>query len=371
MGGAVFAALDGETYFASAPQRIESTARPSNAGERAATRKSDKLPQLSESNTARQVIRISTASRVGDREIMRVVPHIRVTSNLALSTTDISANIPAFNAQRLMVDAGSEGAPAQADDAPAAEPDAEVSFVTRDLAAVLPKTRFAGALPIDDVLARVREVADRTGSIRPQRYAVAGMQAGLKLAYAVEGDPDPYAGFEARIVPENITLLPKTGMQTTGGNSWSERLVIVKKGESIGSILRDLGVTPDDAKTVAAALGARGRDGGLKEGQRLRILLGTAENSQRQQPIRRIIANDSAAEAAVALSDSGKFVPVDVQSINTEMAEAGEDEEDDDGSGVRLYQSIYETGLRHQVPRPVIESLLRIFSYDVDFQRKV
>ena len=38
---------------------------------------------------------------------------------------------------------------------------------------------------------------------------------------------------------------------------------------------------------------------------------------------------------------------------------------------MRLYQSIYETALRNQVPRPVIDDLIRIYSYDVDFQRKV
>ena len=46
------------------------------------------------------------------------------------------------------------------------------------------------------------------------------------LAYAAEGTPDPYAGFEARIVPENITLLPKTGSRSpaaTPGTSASSR----------------------------------------------------------------------------------------------------------------------------------------------------
>ena len=37
---------------------------------------------------------------------------------------------------------------------------------------------------------------------------------------------------------------------------------------------------------------------------------------------------------------------------------------------MRLYQSIYETALRNQIPRPVIDDLIRIYSYDVDFQRK-
>jgi murein DD-endopeptidase MepM/ murein hydrolase activator NlpD len=66
----------------------------------------------------------------------------------------------------------------------------------------------------------------------------------------------------------------------------------------------------------------------------------------------------------------GRYVAVDVRAINTEVAETQNDDEDD-GTGVRLYQSIYETALRQQLPRPVIESLIRIYSYDVDFQRKV
>ena len=48
------------------------------------------------------------------------------------------------------------------------------------------------------------------------------------------------------------------------------------------------------------------------------------------------------------------------------------DEEDDDGiTGIRLYQSIYETALRDKVPTNVIEDMIRIYSYDVDFPRRV
>src|SRR5260370_38161145 len=54
----------------------------------------------------------------------------------------------------------------------------------------------------------------------------------------------------------------------------------------------------------------------------------------------------------------------------TETADDSEDD-DDDGTGVRLYQSIYETALRNKVPPGVIEDMVRIYSYDVDFQRKV
>jgi murein DD-endopeptidase MepM/ murein hydrolase activator NlpD len=65
----------------------------------------------------------------------------------------------------------------------------------------------------------------------------------------------------------------------------------------------------------------------------------------------------------------GKYVAVDVRRANS-VASSGNDD-DDDGKGVRLYQSIYETALRNHVPRPVIDDFIRIYSYDVDFQRKV
>src|SRR6185369_13530041 len=61
-----------------------------------------------------------------------------------------------------------------------------------------------------------------------------------------------------------------------------------------------------------------------------------------------------------------------VRNIDTEVAENSEDGNDEnDTSGVRLYQSVYETALRNRIPRPIIDDLIRIYSYDVDFQRKV
>ena len=372
MGGAVYAALDGEATFGAVPERIEAALRGTLAGisDRlgATTRKADKLPTASEINAARQVIRVSTMGRAGDREVVRVRPFIRVSSNLSLSASELSANIPPLNPQKLLADASPAGT-AGPDPATEAEPDAEVSFVTRDLASLLPKAKIAAVLPLDDIVAKVRDVAEwASGSVRAPINA--GLQPGMKLAYAAEGNLDPYVGFEARIVPENITLLPKTAPLTTGGNSWNERTLIAKKGDSVGAILqREFGATAEEIKAIAAALGPRGRDGALKDGQKLRVLVGPTEaGQQRLQAIRVILLGDSGIEAVVALSDAGKYVAVDVQHVETEVAEA--DEDDDNPNAIRLYQSIYETALRNQVPRAVVDDLIRIYSYDVDFQRR-
>jgi murein DD-endopeptidase MepM/ murein hydrolase activator NlpD len=388
IGGAVFASLDGEMTFAKVPERVEGALRGAfGANDKTASlRKSDRLPPPGESTASRNVVRVSTVTRVGSRDVMRVRPFIRISGNLSMTTSDLSAKIPPFNAQRMLTDVG-DAAPANSDDAnnaDAAEPDAEVSFVTKDLGPALPKAKLAAVVALDEVLMRVRDASNWRGGGSGVRYTLAnatadasGAQPDLKLAYATEGTvADPYAGFETRVIPENVTLLPKTKEQATGGNSSGERVHVVKKGDTVTSILRDQGATPEEAKSIATTLGARGRDGGLKEGEKLRILMAPAGPGQRLQPYRVIVANDSAVEAVAALSDLGKYVAVDVQSMNdgTETADnnkSDDDDDDDDGSGVRLYQSIYETALRNKVPSSVIDDMVRIYSYDVDFQRKV
>ena len=371
MGGAVFASLDGETNFAAVPERVETALRGAvgTIGDRLGVRKSDKLPAVLEPNVVRQIIRVSTTTHAGNREVVRVRPYVRVAGNLSLTLTEVSADVPPFNPQKMLAESGAPETPTV--ESAAAEPDAEVSFMIRDLASVLPRAKITVATPMDEVLHRVREAANWTAPTRTasaELAAVGGVP--LKLAYATEGNTaDPYAGFEARIVPENITFLPKTAKQTTGGNNWNERAITVKKGDTLDSILQEIGATPDETKAIAKLLGPRA--GALKEGLKLRVLLAAVAGGQRLQPIRLIIANENSIESIVALSDLGKYVSVDARNLGSaEVAEADDDEQDD-GTGVRLYQSIYETALRNHLPRPVIEDLIRLYSYDIDFQRKV
>jgi len=369
MGGAVFTSLDGQTNFAALPERVEVALRGAlgAAGDRlGVSRKSDRLPPAEEPSYTHQLIRVSTISRSGNHEIVRVRPYLRVAGNLSLAAPDPTINIPPFNPQKLLAESA-PGGDAASEAPPEAQPDAEVTFVMRDLAPMLPKLKIALATPQDEVLARVREAADWSRKAGDQ--LAAANVTGIKLAYAGVPNPDPYAGFEARIVPENVTLLSKTTEQTTGGNPFNERVIVVKKGDSVASLLRDLGALPEEIAAITQELGSYGKETGIKEGQKLRVLLSPVPGSKRVQPVRVIVADDTAIDAAVALSDAGKYVQVDVKNVDSEVADNNADATPD--SGVTLYQSIYETALRDDVPRPIIEDLIRIYSFDVDFQRKV
>jgi formylglycine-generating enzyme required for sulfatase activity len=112
--------------------------------------------------------------------------------------------------------------------------------------------------------------------------------------------------------PEETTCLPKTLALATGGNSWNERIIQIKKGDTLGAVLREQGVTPEEIKAIAAVLGVRASDGNLREGQKLRILLSPVKGTQRLQPMRVMIVSDqNNIEAVVALSDMGRYVNVD------------------------------------------------------------
>ena len=302
-------------------------------------------------------------------------PFVRVAGNLSLSVSELSANIPAFNPQKMLLAEADGDAPARADEAPPTPSSTPKSRSSRATSHACCRARRSRRwLPIDDVLTRVREAANWTGNRGSRRRSSPTSMPATPTGLCGRSDHgDPYAGFEARIVPENITLLPKTTAQATGGNAWNERTIALKKGDIVAAILRDLGATP-------------GRDQGDHRRRSARAAATAASRKATScASCSRPAARSASARSRSASSSPttprsrpwsrcpiiGKYVAVDVRSAEQRSVAQPADDEEDDGKGVRLYQSIYETALRNQVPRPVIDDLIRIYSYDVDFQRKV
>jgi murein DD-endopeptidase MepM/ murein hydrolase activator NlpD len=368
MSGAVYAALDGEYRFASFPEMARVVLK--TAGERLsnAANKANRISLLGEHVLARQTLRVSTTIRSGDREIVRVRPFVRVATNLTLAPSSFASNVPPFNPVKLMAEADPEERP---DDIPQAEPGGDLTIVMRDLAMVPASARIVGTLRPEDVMMKLRETieADKAdGKSLPSlaHSTIGGVFSG-RLAYAVEGS----ARFAPDDIPttfENMNSFGKTSAEVTGGNNWSERTVVAKKGDSLGSILRDIGTVSKAQSSIVSAFGARGKDGGLKEGQRVRLLVQPAEGGE-IQPLRVSIFSDQGHEGTVAVADNGRYVAVE-EPRDMGFAVIGDDD-DDDGKGMRLYQSIYETALKNEIPKGMIDNMIRNFSFDIDLQRKV
>lgn len=304
----------------------------------------------------RQTFRVSTTSKVGNREIVRTRPVTRIAANLSLAAVNV--DIPKFNPAAMFAENDEPLPPADAEPAS----DGDISYVVRDLKGMRIGTEEGPTTPLDEVLASVRDTAAmEMVQSNDFQAAFGGIEApGLQTASLASLAPAP-----------NVTVVAKTSTRATASGNDGERVVTAQANERLADILLREGASAAEARDIADAFGAQSGYGtmGLQAGQTVRILMAPLPNG-RQQPVRIIVTNGKT-ESIVALSDTGGYVSVaDAPEIAMEGEIVTEDQESASAGDLSLYQSFYGTALMKGVPKPVIEELVRVFSYDADFQRK-
>jgi murein DD-endopeptidase MepM/ murein hydrolase activator NlpD len=389
LGSAIYISSEGEITFAEPAERAPA-ALPRNADEAgpSAARKADKLVRSEATASAKQSFRAPVTLRAGEREVIKLRSFVRLATSLSLTSGVYATNIAPFNPLRFFTDAGSDRGGAV--EAGPETSDAEVSVVKSDLS-MLAVDATAPGVSDEDVAGQFREEALRAEEGR--RVAIS-LPAPLMLSRTLGprgASPDsgssastlfprtidtPFRSLDVRVVPENVTTLAKTVLRSPD-LGFSERTIAVSRGEALEAVLRANGATPDDARAIVAALG--GRDRAIAgEGQQLRILAAPAGRpGEPRRTVRAVLLSERGLEAIAALNDRGTFVSVAPPTDSVRSAPGGtqtngqDEEEDGEGAGVRLYDSLYETAFKHDIPRQTVEDLVRIFGYDVDFQRRV
>ena len=380
IGASIYIALEGAATSALPPERASvDMARPSNAGgERPSNqaRKGDRLNLTEPVSLARHSFRAPMTIRNGDREAIKVRQFVRVATNLSLTAGTYATDIPRFNPMRLFAEDSQE----RVEPVPEMS-DADVSVVRRDLA-TLPVDAGAPSLADSDVLAMLEE--ERRLSSEAGRRAGVPIPAqqmlfrtlrnpgelGDALGYARVVDA-PFSTIEVRVVPENVTSLAKIEQKSVPPLV-EERDLVLRKGDTLETALRSYGATPEQISAITTALAARIRVASLAEGQRLRILMAPGPRlGDPKQVVRVQVFGERGLEGIAATNDRGIFVSVTPPADQFDPQKRGAPEEEEEGgSGVRLYESLYETAMKNDLPRETVEELIRIFGYDVDFQRR-
>jgi murein DD-endopeptidase MepM/ murein hydrolase activator NlpD len=321
--------------------------------------------------------------RSGDREVIRVRQFVRLATNLALSTGVYATDIPTFNPMRLFAEDAGER---YVEPVPEAS-ETDVAVVRTDLTGLV-VAENAPALSDADVAALLdeeRRLAAQAGRapIAPQLMLSRTLRqpSGLEAEFDLTRPADtPFHGIEVRVVPENVTTHPKPPRREAEPPLIQERDLMLPRGETLDTALRGLGATPDQIRSISNALASRVKVAALPEGQRMRVLVAPGPGAGApRQVVRVILFGERGVEAIAAVNDRGVFVSVPLP--NDEPAQKAvaarqvqgeeEEEEEEDAGAVRLYESLYETALKHDLPRQTVQELVRIFGYDVDFQRKV
>lgn len=388
LGGAILVAVRGDTSFAERPETVAARQATAAGG---GARKGDKLVAEQPIASARQALRAPMSQRLGDREVIRVRPFVRLSTNLSLTSGVYATNIPPFNPLRLFAE-GAPGSERYAE--PVTEmPDADVSITKRDLADLAIPPGRAGLTDADVVTQMEEERANLAASDRraalpipPQLMLSRTLgQSGnggdnSLLSYAPATDTS-FSGIEVRVVPENVTNAPKTPIAASREPLVEEKLLITRRGENFETVVRNAGATRDQIVSMIQAFGGKVKVAALPEGQVLQAMFAPGPRPGDGRQIVRIALLENGRPAAmVAVNDKGAFMPVALPKPEpagpqpkSQASNDDEDEEDEDegGTGARLYESLYETGLRHDLPRALIDELVRIFSYDLDFQQRV
>ena len=151
--------------------------------------------------------------------------------------------------------------------------------------------------------------------------------------------------------------------------------MVLRKGETLETALRSYGANPEQIAAITD--GSVGPDQGRGPGGGP-----AAANPDRARTAAWAIPGRSCAciafgergiEGIAATTTAASSFRSRLSTTNgTPGAEVAEEEDEDDRrGGVRLYESLYETALKNDLPRQTVKELVRIFGYDVDFQRRV
>ncbi len=416
MGGALMAALDGRHQLAVAPE-IGRVAANQHADGLGTGHKGDRIRPPREPVSDRQVIQVSTVSRQGDRDLIKMKPFARITTTLATTITDLSADAPRFDPMKIAAadsapppppaaaqgddklpvvsdegasGDGEDGVPVDAaampdgsgDDADAPDPTAAPpppqvgqeqiygADVEGEVSVKVSPFPLAEAPSTDEPTMTVAEAEEAARAIAPAAApgAIAAMPYVDPDRFRFgDTEADPFAALGVKIVPENVSFVAKSAPVS----ATEERIASVDKKEPLQAVLGENGIDDKDATAVVAAMSDLVDLSDLKIGQKLRMLV--AREGDAIRALRVSLYDQGVHQATVARRDDDSFVRADEPESSTddEFDTADAPAVDDSTPMPNLYDSLYETAREQQIPEPLITELVRILSYDVDFQSRI
>ena len=383
MGGALVVALDDHISVAApsaeADGELRASLEPEGRG-----RKTDRVQAEVATESNRQLIQVSTVTRQGDRDLIRVRPFAKVTAPLSLRRNpSATLDIPPFNPLAIFADGSVFSTGSQTDAIYGAQVEGEVTIATRDFPVGSALVDPDLSLSVDEVEAIVRDESRFSGG-QPVEFVNAPPIDPARFDFAL-ANPLALSDIAVRIVPENVSELATSAAPAPGAEPppaeaeaaaaplAAETVVAVTKRNSLRRVLAANGVDAPDAKALAKALKqALGFDD-LAVGDKVRIAFGPhPDGGDGTQVLRVSLYRDDAHRGTVALNDAGAYVaaaePVeDLPDVPVAVEGGGEEAVVAGGGGLTLYESLYQTAYEQEIPENLVGELVRMFSFDVDF----
>ncbi len=372
MGGALYVALDGRPSIAMPVDEMALRHSPEPAdGASDLIAKGDlKLADDSEAAT-RQVLRVSTITREVDADLIRMKPFARISTPLVARSTDIVDAIPAFNPLRIFADANPDSAGPE-DQLYGVEVDGRMTVKVIDFPVADPTLPPDSPLDIAAAEAMVRENARFMDGTSVQVAALPFVDT-QRFDFGFAGE-SAFDQFGVRIVPENVSFVATTELGVGGSGGYSEeKTVSLSQGDDLEAVLTENEATDEEAAEIVIQMRRQFGIEEMKDGDRMAIELApVGDETGRYQPVRVSFYRDGSHAGTLALSDRQGFVVApEPRREGDDLFAAAEGDGDGDAPRPRLYESLYQTALSQGMSADLIDEMIRIFSFDIDFNGRV
>ena len=380
MGAALMAALSNPDQFASLPNSLVATAF--NDDGIVFGRKSDRMRPVQERVANRQVLQVSTVTRQGERDFIKLKPFAKIVASLTTRGEEFAAQVPEYDALRIFADTSEPDAPTSVPETSVAGASDQLygSAVDGEVAVKVSDFPLATA---DLEPAIVLDTTEVEQIVRAAAHLPIGDAIDPALAYADGFDAagDPFSALGVSIVPENVSNIAKSGDGAMLDDGYQEKIIAVAKDETLRTLFEDNAIVGDEADEIIAALSQLVDVSRLRPGQKVRVAYASdvmidptdpMQPKTTSRPIRVSIYADGAHQATVGRADNNAFVRADEPSMTPDLfAEVPPEEAPAPGGPPKVYDALYQTALEQQIPPALIDQLIRVFAFEVDFQARV
>lgn len=378
MGGALVAGIQSQDQMAELATYNEQAANAASIppGQLiSAGRKSDRLSRTIRPVSHRKEIKVSTISALGNENLISSRPYMLISASLETKrNNDIS--LPEFDAVRIFASASQNSTQDRSsidkDSIYSADIEGEMRIRSEPLNLASAYALEAGG-PNDFIIQKLINqssilLADEGNTasnpfdlIDPSRFEFPGASLG--------NVSDAYI----RVIPENMASITKTALDSAGAET-EEKIVIAVQGDTVRDLLLENEATEGEAEELANLFSSEAGISELSNHQRLRIVYQLVGDGIRERaPLRISLYDGEEHQLTLAQSDLGSFQVADEpqQGFATLPANVNSLESLRSGPRLNIYNSLYQTALKNGIDAEMIDKMVQILSFDIDFKTRV
>ncbi|WP_316862815.1 M23 family metallopeptidase [uncultured Cohaesibacter sp.] len=339
-----------------------------------AGKKGNRLSRSIRPVSHRREIQVSTISNLGTEDLITTKPFILISASLETKKS-LNVSFPSFDPVRIFSTTGAKPKPAnnlQEDQFYSANVEGEMRLRTEPLTLSSDYKLDAGK-PSNFA---IRQLVDQSALFFSDQAN--GPEPAIGVIDPARFDfpttsVDALTPAYIRIIPENMSSITKNELNGQGSET-EEKIVVAVQGDTVRNLLLENEATEQEAADLANLIAAKAGIDALSNNQRMRIVYELVHDGIRERsPLRISLYLGEEHQITVARSDQGTFQVADEPMENTLALSATTDNIANLQSGPRLtvYDSVYQTALNNGIEAEMIDEIIKILSFDVDFNAKV